>query len=230
MPDSQGPYTQEPHSLAQWLQHLETLHPVGIDLGLERVSQVAQRMGLLSSPIAPCVITVAGTNGKGSTLAIIDNIARAHGQRVGTYTSPHLLRYNERVKIDGQEADDRLLVESFEQVERARLQPPEISLSYFEAGTLCGLWCLAGAELDLAVLEVGLGGRLDAVNIIDTDVAIVTTIAQDHANFLGTDLAQIGREKAGIFRAGRPAVLGSQTLPASVAECTQALAAPAFVL
>ncbi|MGP9551634.1 bifunctional tetrahydrofolate synthase/dihydrofolate synthase [Halomonas sp. AOP42-D1-22] len=230
MPDSLGPYSQEPHSLPQWLQHLETLHPVGIDLGLERVSQVAKRMGLFSSPIAACVITVAGTNGKGSTLAIIDSIARAHGQRVGTYTSPHLLRYNERVKIDGQEADDQLLVQGFEQVERARLQQPEISLSYFEAGTLCGLWCLAGAGLDLAVLEVGLGGRLDAVNIIDTDVAIVTTIAQDHANFLGTDLAQIGREKAGIFRAGRPAVLGSQTLPASVAECAQALAAPAFVL
>lgn len=225
MPDS-----LQPLSLQQWLQHLETLHPVGIDMGLERVSQVAKRMGLLSSPIAPCVITVAGTNGKGSTLAMIDSIARAHGQRVGTYTSPHLLRYNERVKIDAHEADDQLLVQGFEQVERARLQEPEISLTYFEAGTLCGLWCLANAELDLAVLEVGLGGRLDAVNIIDADVAIVTTIAQDHANFLGTDLAQIGREKAGIFRSHRPAVLGSQTLPSSVVECAQALAAPTFSL
>ena len=235
MPESLEPHSLRSHSLPlyslqQWLQHLETLHPVGIDMGLERVSQVANRMGLLKDPIAPCVITVAGTNGKGSTLAIIDSIARAHGQRVGTYTSPHLLRYNERVKIDGQEADDQLLIEGFEHVEQARLQEPEISLTYFEAGTLCGLWCLANAELDMAVLEVGLGGRLDAVNIIDADVAIVTTIAQDHANFLGTDLTQIGREKAGIFRPGRPAVLGSEQLPDSVAECAEALAAPAFIL
>lgn len=229
MPDSLE-HSLPPYSLQQWLQHLETLHPVGIDMGLERVSEVAKRMGLLSSPIAPCVITVAGTNGKGSTLAMIDSVARAHGWRVGTYTSPHLLRYNERVKIAGQEADDQLLVQGFEQVERARLQDTEISLTYFEAGTLCGLWCLANAELDLAVLEVGLGGRLDAVNIVDADVAIVTTIAQDHANFLGTDLAQIGREKAGIFRAGKPAILGSQTLPSSVSECAQALAAPIFSL
>ncbi|WP_386077920.1 bifunctional tetrahydrofolate synthase/dihydrofolate synthase [Vreelandella sp. F11] len=229
MPDSRQ--TSLPlYSLQQWLQHLETLHPVGIDMGLERVSQVAERMGLFSSPIASRVITVAGTNGKGSTLAMIDSVARAHDWRVGTYTSPHLLRYNERVKIAGQEADDQLLVQGFEQVERARLQGGEISLTYFEAGTLCGLWCLASAELDLAVLEVGLGGRLDAVNIIDADVAIVTTIAQDHANFLGTDLAQIGREKAGIFRAKRPAVLGSQALPSSVAECAQLLAAPTFSL
>lgn len=199
-------------------------------MGLERVSEVAKRMGLLSSPIAPCVITVAGTNGKGSTLAMIDSVARAHDWRVGTYTSPHLLRYNERVKIAGQEADDQLLVRGFEQVESARLQGSEISLTYFEAGTLCGLWCLANAELDLAVLEIGLGGRLDAVNIIDADIAIVTTIAQDHANFLGTDLAQIGREKAGIFRANRPAVLGSQTLPSSVGECAQVLATPTFSL
>ncbi|MGP9766750.1 bifunctional tetrahydrofolate synthase/dihydrofolate synthase [Halomonas sp. AOP13-D3-9] len=229
-PHALQPYSLQPYSLQQWLEHLETLHPVGIDLGLERVSEVANRMGLLASPIAPRVITVAGTNGKGSTLAMIDSVARAHGWRVGTYTSPHLLRYNERVKIDGQEADDQLLVQGFEQVERARLQDSEISLTYFEAGTLCGLWCLVNAELDLAVLEVGLGGRLDAVNIVDADVAIVTTIAQDHANFLGTDLAQIGREKAGIFRPNRPAVLGSQTLPESVAECAQALAAPTFSL
>ncbi|MCH4813409.1 bifunctional tetrahydrofolate synthase/dihydrofolate synthase [Vreelandella neptunia] len=230
MPDSLAPHSLQPRSLQQWLQYLETLHPVGIDMGLERVSEVAKRMGLLSSSIAPRVITVAGTNGKGSTLAMVDSVARAHNLRVGTYTSPHLLRYNERVRIDGQEADDQLLVQGFEQVERARLQDSEISLTYFEAGTLCGLWCLANAKLDLVVLEVGLGGRLDAVNIIDADVAIVTTIAQDHASFLGTDLAQIGREKAGIFRAHRPAVLGSQTLPASVVECAQALAAPTFGL
>ena len=153
MPDSLQPDSLSPLSLNQWLQHLETLHPVGIDMGLERVSKVAKRMRLLSSPIAPRVITVAGTNGKGSTLAMIESIARAHGWRVGTYTSPHLLRYNERIKIDGQEAEDKLLVEGFEHVERARLQDDHISLTYFEAGTLCGLWCLANAELDLAVLK-----------------------------------------------------------------------------
>ncbi|GEN29285.1 bifunctional folylpolyglutamate synthase/dihydrofolate synthase [Halovibrio variabilis] len=229
-PDVQPPSSRTPFSLQQWLAYLETLHPVGIDMGLARVSQVAERMGLLARPIAPCVITVAGTNGKGSTLAMMDSVAHAHGQRVGTYTSPHLLRYNERVNVNGLEADDQLLVQGFELVERARLQDPAISLTYFEAGTLCGLWCLANAELDLVVLEVGLGGRLDAVNIIDADVAVVTTIAQDHANFLGTDLAQIGREKAGIFRAERPAVLGSQTLPASVAEHAQSLASPTFSL
>lgn len=220
----------KPGSLADWLQYLETLHPVGIDMGLERVSQVATRMGLLTRPIATRVITVAGTNGKGSTLAMMDALARSHGLRTGTYTSPHLLRYNERVTINGQEAEDHQLVEGFAEVEAARLQEPAISLTYFEAGTLCALWCLAKAKLDLALLEVGLGGRLDAVNIIDADVGVVTTIAQDHANFLGTDIDQIGREKAGIFRPLKPAVLGSQSLPVSVADSATAISAPVYSL
>ncbi|KPQ26688.1 MULTISPECIES: bifunctional tetrahydrofolate synthase/dihydrofolate synthase [unclassified Halomonas] len=217
-------------TLAQWLDYLETLHPVGIELGLARVSQVAERMGLLNRPIAKRVISVAGTNGKGSTLAMIDSVARAHGQRVGTYTSPHLLHYNERVQLNGCMADDDQLVAGFEAVEQARLAPPAISLTYFEAGTLCALWCLVQQPLDLAVLEVGLGGRLDAVNIVDADVAIVTTIAQDHASFLGTDIAQIGREKAGIFRSGRPAVLGSRELPESVLDVAKALQTPVYQL
>ncbi|WP_404466115.1 bifunctional tetrahydrofolate synthase/dihydrofolate synthase [Vreelandella aquamarina] len=219
-----------PNTLAAWLHYLETLHPVGIDMGLERVSLVAKRMGLLERPIAKKVITVAGTNGKGSTLAMMDSIARAHGWRAGTYTSPHLLRYNERVTVDGREASDQRLVEGFQQVEDARLQAPAVSLTYFEAGTLCALWCLANASLDVAILEVGLGGRLDAVNIIDADVAIVTTIALDHANFLGTDLEQIGREKAGIFRPLKPAVLGSQSLPSSVLESAISMAAHSYAL
>lgn len=219
-----------PKTLAQWLDHLETLHPVGIELGLDRVSRVADRMGLLQRPIAKRVISVAGTNGKGSTLAIIDSVARAHGLRVGTYTSPHLLRYNERVQLDGSMASDEQLVAGFETVEQARLAAPAVSLTYFEAGTLCALWCLCQQPLDLAVLEVGLGGRLDAVNIVDADVAIVTTIAQDHAGFLGTDIAQIGREKAGIFRSQRPAVLGSRDLPESVADIADALSAPVYQL
>ncbi|WP_263433640.1 bifunctional tetrahydrofolate synthase/dihydrofolate synthase [Vreelandella aquamarina] len=217
-------------SLAEWLQHLETLHPVGIDMGLERVSTVAERMGLLESPIAKHVVIVAGTNGKGSTVAMAEAIALAHEVRVGAYSSPHLLRYNERVRIGGREIDDEPLVDGFERVERARLQAPEVSLTYFEAGTLCALWCLAQADLDLAVLEVGLGGRLDAVNIIDADVAVVTTIAQDHASFLGTDIAKIGLEKAGIFRPLRPAILGSQTMPSSVAETAIGMAAPVYRL
>lgn len=229
-PESLASDALTPGSLAEWLHYLETLHPVGIDMGLERVAEVAKRMGLLSRPIAPQVITVAGTNGKGSTLAMMDAVARTHGLRVGTYTSPHLVRYNERVTINGDYADDQRLMTGFSRVEDARLQAPEISLTYFEAGTLCALWCLAQENLNLALLEVGLGGRLDAVNIIDADVAIVTTIAQDHANFLGSDIAQIGREKAGIFRAAKPAVLGSRLLPSSVAEAANALAAPVYCL
>lgn len=229
-PDSLASIPFAEWSLAQWLYYLETLHPVGIDMGLERVSAVAKRMGLLGRPIAKQVITVAGTNGKGSTLAMMDAVARAHGLRVGTYTSPHLVRYNERVTINGQQASDQQLVAGFSHVEAARCQSPNISLTYFEAGTLCALWCLANEALDLMLLEVGLGGRLDAVNIIDADVGIVTTIAQDHANFLGNDIAQIGREKAGIFRPSRPAVLGSLSLPSSVAAVAAAMSAPVYGL
>ncbi|MDN6179694.1 MAG: bifunctional tetrahydrofolate synthase/dihydrofolate synthase [Halomonas subglaciescola] len=224
-----------PDTLLAWLAHWERLHPVGIDMGLSRVREVAERMGLvrdgrLQGEGAAQVISVAGTNGKGSTVALLSSLARAHGKRAGAYTSPHLVRYNERVTIDGEPASDALLVQGFERVEKARRAAPEISLSYFEAGTLCALWCLAQSALDVVVLEVGLGGRLDAVNIIDADVAIITTIAQDHAGFLGHDIAQIGREKAGILRAGRPAVLGSQALPPSVAETAAELRAPVYAL
>lgn len=217
-------------TLTEWLEHWERLHPVGIDMGLSRVREVARRMRLLASPLAPKVVTVAGTNGKGSTLALMAAVAGAHGLRVGTYTSPHLVRYNERVTLNGEPVSDEQLVAGFQAIEQARLKAPEVSLTYFEAGTLCALWCFANAELDLVLLEVGLGGRLDAVNIIDADIGIVTTIALDHANFLGTDLAQIGREKAGILRAHCPAVLGSEQLPASVAETANRLEAPLFTL
>ncbi|XKH58909.1 bifunctional tetrahydrofolate synthase/dihydrofolate synthase [Halomonas sediminis] len=219
-----------PDTLNGWLHYLETLHPVGIDMGLERVAAVADRMRLREQPLAACVITIAGTNGKGSTLAMVDRLARAHGLSVGTYTSPHLLHYNERICLDGIHVTDDCLIKGFEQVEQARLQDPTISLTYFEAGTLCALWCLGQAALDLVVLEVGLGGRLDAVNILDADVAVVTTIAQDHASFLGTDIEQIGREKAGIFRPARPTVLGSTSLPVSVRQTAEDLGAPVHAL
>ncbi|RAR64350.1 dihydrofolate synthase/folylpolyglutamate synthase [Onishia taeanensis] len=227
-PPSSRVSDRQPSSLEGWLERLEQQHPVSIDLGLERVAKVAARLGLsqtgaaervdarVEARVADKIITVAGTNGKGSTVAMLDALARAHGLTTATYTSPHLLRYNERLRLDGEEASDATLVGGFARVEAARLEDEPVSLTYFEAGTLAGLWAIGQRHPDLAILEVGLGGRLDAVNVIDADVGVVTTVAQDHAAFLGTDLEGIGREKAGILRAGRPAVLGSASLPASV--------------
>ncbi|MCM2971433.1 bifunctional tetrahydrofolate synthase/dihydrofolate synthase [Larsenimonas suaedae] len=215
-------------TLDQWLVELERNHPVAIDLGLERIEPVARRMGLFDGKIASKVITVAGTNGKGSTVAMIEALALSHGLGCASYTSPHLFKYNERVRLDGAPVDDATLVMAFECVDAAR---DGISLTYFEAGTLAALHVFKTRAPDIAVLEVGLGGRLDAVNIIDPDVAVVTTVDRDHAAFLGTDLEQIGLEKAGILRKGAPAVLGSKTLPASVARYAQTLgAAPVYQL
>lgn len=168
--------------LADWLSYLEQLHPSAIDMGLERVREVAQRLGL-GRP-ARKVITVTGTNGKGSSCAFIASLLQAQGLSVGVYASPHLLRYNERVRIGGLEADDDALCEAFEAVEQAR---ENTSLTYFEMGTLAALWLFQRAGLDAAVLEVGLGGRLDAVNLIDADVAVITNIGLDHAEWLGDD-------------------------------------------
>ena len=205
-------------TLNDWLARLERQHPVAIDMGLERVAIVAERLGLMQGPIAQRVVTVAGTNGKGSTVAMLERLARAHGLSTASYTSPHLLRYNERLCFDGVAADDATLIAGFERVESARLAGDPVSLTYFEAGTLAALVAIAEMRPHLAILEVGLGGRLDAVNVIDSDIAVITTIAQDHADFLGTDLDVIGFEKAGILRQGRPAVLGSRELPASVSQ------------
>lgn len=222
-------------TLDAWLRWLESAHPVDIDLGLERVAEVARRMGLLDAPLASRVITVAGTNGKGSTVAMLESLALAHGLSTASYTSPHLLRYNERLRLSGEEAGDAALIDGFEAVEAARYadaaqQRDEISLTYFEAGTLGALHVIRQRRPDLAILEVGLGGRLDAVNVIDADVAVVTTIAQDHASFLGDDIGVIGWEKAGIMRPGQPAVLGSSSLPASVSETAKAQGAPLHAL
>ena len=205
-------------TLAEWLAWQETLHPNAIDLGLERIAAVAWDLGLLK-PACP-VITVAGTNGKGSSVALLDAMLRAAGYRVGTYTSPHLLCYNERIRIDGVMVSDADLCTAFAQVDAAR---GERSLTYFEFGTLAALQCFAGAHLDVMVLEVGLGGRLDAVNILDADVALVTAIDIDHSAWLGDDRDSIGREKAGIFRAGRPAVCGDPAPPASVPATARAV-------
>ena len=212
-----------PRSLEDWLAFIERQHPNTIAMGLERVREVAARMGL-GKP-ATHVVSVAGTNGKGSTVAFVEAIALAQGLRVGAYTSPHLLRYNERVRIDGRDVGDDALVEGFAAVEAAR---GDTALTYFEYGTLCALWLFARAGLDLAVLEVGLGGRLDAVNIVDADVAIVTTVGLDHQDWLGGDIEAIGFEKAGIARPFKPLVLGDDDPPASVLRHAYAIGAPAW--
>ncbi|GGK01190.1 bifunctional tetrahydrofolate synthase/dihydrofolate synthase [Luteimonas terricola] len=210
-------------NLQHWLQRIEQQHPKSIDMGLDRVRAVADRMGL-GRP-ARRVATVAGSNGKGSTVAFIEAIAAASGLRVGAYTSPHLLAYNERVRIDGADASDAALVEAFEAVEAAR---EAITLTYFEYGTLAALWLFERADLDLAVLEVGLGGRLDAVNLVDPDVAVITTVDLDHQDWLGPDREAIGTEKVGIARPWTPLVLGEDDPPSSVLGHAYAIGASAI--
>ena len=212
-----------PRTLADWLAHIERQHPKSIDMGLQRVREVAARMRLPRP--AKRVITVGGTNGKGSTVAFVEAIARAHGWKVGCYTSPHLLRYNERVRIDGVDAGDAALVAGFEAVEAARGDTP---LTYFEYGTLCALWLFARSKLDLAVLEVGLGGRLDAVNVVDADASIITTVDLDHQDWLGEDIEAIGFEKAGIALPFKPLVLGDDDPPASVLRHAYAIGAQSW--
>ena len=197
-------------TLDEWLRYIEQQHPKTIALGLERVAEVFSRMQLsIDCP----VITVGGTNGKGSTCAMLDSILRVAGYRTGLYTSPHLLRYNERVRITGAEVDDDALCDSFQEVEAAR---HGVALTYFEFGTLAAFHLFAKSKIEVAVLEVGLGGRLDAVNIVDPDCAVLTSVGIDHVDYLGPTREDIGREKAGIFRAGRPAVIAEPDPPQSV--------------
>ncbi len=220
----QASLPQHPMNLDQWLDHQQQQHPDAIALGLDRVREVARRLGIARP--ATRVVTVAGTNGKGSTVAFIEAIARGAGLRVGAYTSPHLLRYNERIRIDGIDVDDAALILAFERIEAARTNTPcvssnvtaawPIALTYFEFGTLAALLLMQEEKLDLAILEVGLGGRLDAVNIIDADVAMITTVDLDHQDWLGNDREAIGVEKAGVMRSGKPVVLGENDPPASV--------------
>jgi dihydrofolate synthase/folylpolyglutamate synthase len=207
-------------TLSQWLQWQETLHPRKIDLGLDRVAAVATRMGVLLP--AGTVITVGGTNGKGSSVAMLEAILLAAGYRVGAYTSPHLLRYNERIRINGRDIDDDSLCAAFHAVDDAR---GETTLSYFEFGTLAALRLFCDAAPDVALLEVGLGGRLDAVNIVDPDIAMVTSIGIDHVQWLGDDRESIAREKAGIFRNGRPAIGCEVSPPASLVQAARRIGA-----
>jgi dihydrofolate synthase/folylpolyglutamate synthase len=197
-------------NLAEWLAFIERQHPQPIALGLERVIQVGDRMDIqLQCP----VVTVGGTNGKGSTCAMLDSILGAAGYRTGRYSSPHLVNYNERVRVAGAEVGDDELCEGFEAVEAAR---GGVSLTYFEFGTLAALWAFQKSRIEAAILEVGLGGRLDAVNAVDADCAILTSVGIDHVDFLGADRESIGREKAGIFRPYRPAVIAEPDPPRSV--------------
>ena len=208
-----------PRSLDDWLRYVAGQHPQAIALGLERVEAVRARMGLA---FACPVIVVSGTNGKGSTCAMLEAILRAAGYRTGLYTSPHLLHYNERVRIAGAEGADEVLAAGFAAVEAAR---GEVPLTYFEFGTLAAAWLFAREKPDVLVLEVGLGGRLDAVNVFDADCAVLTSIGIDHVDYLGATREVIGREKSGIFRSGRPAIVADPQPPQSVLEAASTLGA-----
>lgn len=210
-------------TLEAWLALLEQRHPRNIELGLERCGSVYQRMG--SPRPAKKVFTVAGTNGKGSTVAYLAAMSGALGQRFGTYTSPHIFHFNERIRIMGEPVPDDCLVRAFEQVESAR---GDVSLTYFEFTTLAGLLILHQSELDCAILEVGLGGRLDTVNLVDTDCAVITPIGLDHQEYLGPDLASIATEKAGIIRRGTAVVCSEQDPPAPIVRISADLQAPLY--
>lgn len=220
-------------TLRDWLSYLESLHPKSIELGLERVDQVWQRLNL--NPNFP-IVTIGGTNGKGSVCAMLESILHAAGYKVGCYTSPHLLVYNERVRIAKQPASDAELCASFEKVEKARKpqlgsrfrgndKPFEIPLTYFEFGTLAAMQLFIEKQIEVAILEVGLGGRLDAVNIFDSDCAAVASVDMDHMDYLGDTREKIAFEKAGIFRAGKVAVFGDRDMPAAIASEAQHIGA-----
>ena len=211
-------------TLAEWLSLQESVHPQSIDMGLERVSRVAEALGV-AAPAFP-VITVAGTNGKGSVVAHLEALLTALGARTGLFTSPHLVRYHERIRVGGTEVTDAELISVFEQIEAAR---GATTLTFFEYNTLAALAIFTGARVDVAVLEVGLGGRLDATNLVAADVAVLASVGFDHREWLGNTLELIGAEKAGILRANRPAVLGTPQMPASVYAAISRLGARAMV-
>ncbi len=214
MENPQLPQATSP--LAAWLYYLERLHTQAIDLGLTRIERVARSLDLLKP--APFVFTVAGTNGKGTTCRTLETLLLAAGYRVGVYSSPHLLRYTERVRVQGEELPEAAHTASFAAIEAGR---GATSLTYFEYSTLSALQLFKQAALDVVILEVGLGGRLDATNIVDADVAVITSIALDHTDWLGPDRESIGREKAGVFRAAKPAVVGEPEMPHTIADVAQ---------
>ena len=210
-------------NLSAWLAHIATVHPREMELGLKRVSRVAGQLGL-EKP-APAVISIAGTNGKGSTVAAIDAILQNLNLRTGSYMSPHLHRFNERIRLSGSDCEDSMICAAFQEIENAR---GRTSLSYFEFATLAALWIFAESEPDAVILEVGLGGRLDAVNIVDPDVAVITNVELDHQDWLGNTRELIGAEKAGILRSGAPLVYGEEQPPASVSGRARELGVRVF--
>ena len=212
-------------NLGDWLRYIDSLHPREMELGLDRVIFVAQRLGVDLSPAR--VISVAGTNGKGSCVALLEGLLLAQGFRVGAFTSPHLLRFNERIRVGGQEVRDQLLCEAFARVESAR---GETCLTYFEFVTLAALRIFQQAQLDVVILEVGLGGRLDAVNIVDSDVAVITSIDLDHMAWLGETREAIAREKAGILRPGKPLVCADRDPPATLLDESNKEAVPVYLI
>ncbi|MGB0663939.1 MAG: bifunctional tetrahydrofolate synthase/dihydrofolate synthase [Pontibacterium sp.] len=216
---------REQYSLSQWLEWIESCHPSEIDMGLERVQKVALALGLTQLDMK--VITVAGTNGKGSTVTYLDTIYREQGYSVGAFTSPHFHEYNERIQVNGLPASDEIICRAFQAIDQAR---GKIELTYFEFGTLAALWVFKHSFLDVAILEVGLGGRLDAVNICEPDVSVVTSIGIDHVDWLGDDREVIGFEKAGIFRANKPAVCGDPNPPHSIKAHAESIGAKLFQL
>ena len=208
-----------------WLTWQEGLHPSGVELGLERIGRVARAAGFNGLPFT--VVTVAGTNGKGSCIAYLEQIYLAAGLKVGAYTSPHLHRYNERIRVDGLEATDKSLMRAFEFVERTR---GPTSLTYFEFGTLAAMEIFRESFVTVALLEVGLGGRLDAVNVFDTDLALITPISLDHQDWLGGDREAIAAEKAGIVRSGKPTVCADSDIPVAITEACQRLSSDLYRL
>lgn len=212
------------YSLNDWLTHLEQLHPSAIDMGLDRLRQVANNLKL-SRP-APLVITVTGTNGKGSTCAFIAALLTSQGLNVGCYNSPHLLNYEERISINTHYVTEKMLCDAFTQIEQAR---NETSLTFFEFGTLAAFLLFEQAQLDAVVLEVGLGGRLDAVNLIDADISVITSIGIDHQEYLGTTREAVAFEKAGIFRSHKPVVCGDPAPPITLIEQAQLKHCPLFI-
>jgi dihydrofolate synthase/folylpolyglutamate synthase len=214
-------------TLDDWLEHINRQHMAEIVMGLDRVREVWQRM---SSPKAPLAITVGGTNGKGSTCAMLESMLHAGGYKTGFLSSPHLVRYNERVRLDKTEVSDELLIASFIAVENARVTPEAIPLTYFEYNVLSALWIFQHVKVDVAILEVGLGGRLDAVNIVDADASIVVSVDLDHQHYLGDTIEKIGFEKAHVYRAKRPAIFADKNPPQSLVSYAESIGANLVLL
>ncbi len=220
-----------PQTLDDWLEYIGRQHSAEIVMGLERVRTVWQRMASGNQPPqAPINIVVGGTNGKGSTCAMLESILHHAGYKTGFYSSPHLLRFNERIRIGQQDASDTSLIQAFVAVEAACCQTPAVPLTYFEYATLAAFWCFANQQVDVAILEVGMGGRLDAVNLIDGDVSIVVSVDLDHQQYLGDTTDKIGWEKAHIYRPNRPAIFADTTIPQSVIDHAHTIGAPLHIL